>query len=813
MAVDGQETHRSGTLKQKNKTHKTGRHRSKGQLETISKGRVSVKTISKKLRKDLSKNQRRHQANQIRQKKKDDVINRKRKIGGKYGAPHLVTVFCAHQETDVNNVVNLLKSCDESAIISQSESGLTCDISIPRFKQRFTLLLPPPDLKSILDAAKASDSIVAVLSPDEGWDAWGELCLTSLFAQGLPATTLLLQGMVDLSIKKKSESKKNLQKIIEKRFPKEKIYTLDSAQDAILLLRHLGDQKLSSIRWRDTRPHILARSVNFEPNPEQCLLGTLKVSGFLRGRPLSVNGLIHIPGYGEFQMKEIDSPPDPCPLKSHPRKKKSKADEMNIDEDKDQAMDEDINVLEVVDTAKQESLQAEAEMDPMEGEQTWPTEEEMADAEAALKDKTKKILRKVPKGTSEYQAAWILDNEEEEEESSEDESENDDASMQDEDNLQAREISDEEGDMASIADTNDFETISITGGQKDNYDKVHFDEEEDLEMLNKYREERMNAMFPDEVDTPRDVTARTRFARYRGLKSFRSSPWDPKENLPLDYARIFQFQNFNRTKKKVEKQEIETDVQPGMYITIHIVNVPKSFIDDYNAEKPLVLFGLLQHEQKMSVLHFALKRQQSYAEPIKSKDRLIFQTGYRSFTACPIFSQHTVGDKQKYERFFPIEGVTVASVYAPVVFPPANILVFKELPGGSHVLVATGTLLSANPDRVVVKKVVLSGHPFKIMKRQAVVRYMFFNREDILWFKPIELKTKWGRRGHIKEPLGTHGHMKCIFDGQMKSQDTVLMTLYKRIYPKWTYDVEGSKGLEITPATIGSCTYVEDYME
>jgi pre-rRNA-processing protein TSR1 len=118
-----------------------------------------------------------------------------------------------------------------------------------------------------------------------------------------------------------------------------------------------------------------------------------------------------------------------------------------------------------------------------------------------------------------------------------------------------------------------------------------------LELL---RAERENAMFPDEVDTPQDTPARIRFQKYRGLKSFRTSPWDPRENLPRDYARIFQFENFSRTKKRVLSQEDDEAALPGWYVTVQVKDVLKSQAEALDPpSKPLVVFGLLEHENKV----------------------------------------------------------------------------------------------------------------------------------------------------------------------------------------------------------------------
>lgn len=236
--------------------------------------------------------------------------------------------------------------------------------------------------------------------------------------------------------------------------------------------------------------------------------------------------------------------------------------------------------------------------------------------------------------------------------------------------------------------------------------------------------------------------------------------------------------------------EETTGAMVGSYVTIDIENVPSYMYNEQRETKtPLVVFGILPHEAKMSLINFVLKWHPGANErPIQSKDRLIFHVGFRRYINQPIFSSHTSGQKQKFSKFFHVGHTVVASMYAPVTYAPASVVVFRQISGNRQQLVATGSVYSVNTDRCILKRVVLTGHPFKIHKRSVVIRHMFFNPDDISWFKPIELKTKFGRRGKITEALGTHGHMKCMFDGHLKSNDIVLLQLYKRVFPKWTYN-------------------------
>lgn len=233
---------------------------------------------------------------------------------------------------------------------------------------------------------------------------------------------LVCLGMSDLPVKKKVEARRALSKIAEVRFPDTRLFPLNSDQDATLLLRHLGSQKQRKLGFRSRRSHLLAQRVTFSPNSHSegssggpSGLGTLCVSGYVRGRPLRVDRLVHISGHGDFQLSQIDAPSDPLPLNlttgrstrsgkggdvdmqvsaqtSHISvlllrygKNESRHDgRLHLCHLQNGGDDEaPVRVLMKADPSTRESLQTEAEVDPMEGEQTWPTESELLEAEGA----------------------------------------------------------------------------------------------------------------------------------------------------------------------------------------------------------------------------------------------------------------------------------------------------------------------------------------------------------------------------------------------------------------------------------------------
>ncbi|KAG2328380.1 hypothetical protein Bca52824_011108 [Brassica carinata] len=702
----------------------------------------------------------------LREQKRAAVLKEKRASGGLTSAPRVIVLFPLSASVDLNSlgedVLKLLSTDgDNSSTVASSE-----------YKLRATVA----DLMAFV--ASANEDISCFI------DSFGSQCLSVLRSIGLPSTAVLIRDLPS-ELKNKNELKKMCASQLASEFPEDcKFYPADTRDELHKFMWLFKAQRLSVPHWRSQRPYVVAQKVGMledDKSPGKC---TLLLSGYLRARKLSVNQLVHVSGVGDFQLSKVEVLKDPFPLNE-----RKKQNSMELDD----SHDEEVLRSLVPDPMKQEPLVTENIPDPIAGEQTWPTEAEMAEADRNQEQRKLK-KRSLPRGTSEYQAAWIID--EIDEEDSDNVDSDDDGMMLD------------RGEDHYSNQDQDFEDDKETLYLQDMDNQTHNDSEmmDDENLTKEQYEDQIKKIkeahaedeeFPDEVETPIDQPARKRFAKYRGLKSFRTSSWDPNESLPQDYARIFAFDNVARTQKLVLKQALKMEeeskddcVPTGSYVRLHIKEVPlvaASKLSSIVSTKPIIGFGLLQHESKMSVLHFSLKKYDGYEDPIKTKEELMFHVGFRQFVARPVFSTDNFSsDKHKMERFLHPGRFSLASVYAPISFPSLPLVVLKISEGSDAPAVAAlGSLKSIEPNKIILKKIILTGYPQRVSKMKASVRYMFHNPEDVRWFKPVEVWTKCGRRGRVKEPVGTHGAMKCIFNGVVQQHDVVCMNLYKRAYPKW----------------------------
>ncbi|GAB1204923.1 hypothetical protein APSETT445_003587 [Aspergillus pseudonomiae] len=781
--------HHRSTTKSSHKPFKT-KHASKGALKEKAKGKVergergTRKTPHQQL---MSKLDRRNQARQKQQVKHQEKAQATSIFAGQNGAPRHVAVVPLSADV---NVAAIIQSLNESVEVSCDVSPDTLSrVRIDRFRQSVQYIPAKYDLMNALDVCRMADFVVLALSSEVEVQEQGELILRSIEGQGISNVLAVVQGLDKINPpKKRPQVASSLKSFINHFFPSvEKVLSVDSRQECSNAIRSLCTATPKGIRWRDDRSWMLIENVAW-PEANSEVVDDVVVTGIVRGRGLKADRLVHIPGWGDFQIDSITA----APL---PQARGKRDDAMNVDEsESSQVLDtptEDIDDLAVV--APEEIEMEDDDMEIPEEERKGVLLDEhhyFSDDDSHIPSKPKKL----PKGTSEYQSAWFLDDVSV---SGSDMSDGEDEEMA-MDTAGAPEdgVFPDNHDAMTEAGATEYPQSEMFA------DPSPEDEEKELEeyRASRRKEAKEDLEFPDEIELHPNVLARERLARFRGLKNFKTSPWETREDRPHepeDWRRLLQIIDYKGSKNRTVREALIGGVNPGIRVDVHLRAVSTSL---RNKPQPLCLFSLLRHEHKNTVVNVNMTLTSNIEEPLKSKEELIVQCGPRRLVVNPIFSSNgnTPNNVHKFDRFLHPGRSAIATWIGPLTWGAVPILVFKnksvqdpEVMDGDDQpdveqleLIATGTVVAPDTSRVVAKRAILTGHPYKIHKRVVTVRYMFFNPEDINWFKALQLWTRRGRSGFIKESLGTHGYFKATFDAKINPQDSIGISLYKRVFPR-----------------------------
>lgn len=229
----------------------------------------------------------------------------------------------------------------------------------------------------------------------------------------------------------------------------------------------------------------------------------------------------------------------------------------------------------------------------------------------------------------------------------------------------------------------------------------------------------------------------------------------------------------------------------GLYARIVLEKVPFEFAATFNPRFPVIIGGLAPTEDRFGLVQVRIKRHRWHKKILKTNDPLIFSLGWRRFQTLPIYSISDSRTRNRMLKYTPEHMHCFGTFYGPLIAPNTGFCCVQSFSNKNPAfrIAATGVVLNVDESTEIVKKLKLTGHPYKIFKNTAFIRDMFGTSLEIAKFEGASIRTVSGIRGQIKRALSKpEGHFRATFEDKVLMSDIVFLRAWYPVRPHKFYN-------------------------